>query len=350
MPRLQSIGRKDTLIALVIIIVTVVVSWLLLSRQETTKYGASRPDCAADFRCNAEYYARLTYRTDPATAFIDIRKAYEEDNNVKAQCHQLTHIIGRTAFEKYGGLSGAFERGDSFCWSGFHHGAVEQAVGDMGIAQIKAEANDLCRELAEKNRYSFDHFNCVHGLGHGFMSIDAYELPNALKSCEILTDTWERDSCAGGVFMENVMVASRENGVSKYLKKDDLLYPCNGIEETFMQQCYLMQSSYMLQQNGYNFRDTFALCQKADSAYINTCFQSIGRDASGSSVSDVTLTKEKCDTAPDREALKYCMMGAVRDFVSYFHSDTQARELCKAWGAEIEQPCNDEITNYYRVF
>src|SRR5205085_119777 len=109
-----------------------------------------------------------------------------------------------------------------------------------------------------------------------FMAIDGYELPNALKSCDLITDSWEETSCYGGVFMENIMVAARENGNSKYLKKDDLVYPCNFVEQPYMQQCYLMQTSYMLQQNGYNFAETFQLCSKAEANFVSTCYQSIG--------------------------------------------------------------------------
>ncbi len=308
-------------------------------------------DCkASDYRCYAEYFAKKTYHSSPEEAFTELKAAYEKDTYVQSQCHQLTHIIGRTGYKKYGSLSGAYKHGDSFCWSGFHHGAVEQAIGDVGAVGIKKQANGICKELADARRYSFDHFNCVHGLGHGFMSIDGYELPTALKSCQLLTDSWEAESCYGGVFMENVMVATRENGYSKYLNKDDLLYPCNGIERQFRQQCYMMQSSYMLQQNGYNFGATFALCAQADSEFVATCYQSIGRDASGSTVSDVALTKQKCSSAPNGDALYNCMIGAVKDFVSYFHGTAQAEQLCQAFGGEIVAPCKQTISDYYAVF
>jgi hypothetical protein len=111
-----------------------------------------------------------------------------------------------------------------------------------------------------------------------------------------------------------------------------------------------MQSSYVLQMNGYNFAATFDICAKADEGFVSTCNQSIGRDASGSSVSDPNQTKTKCDVAPNRQALQDCVTGSVKDFVSYFHSDVQARSYCGLYDQEIAANCNETVTAYYRLF
>lgn len=303
-----------------------------------------------DFRCYAKYYAILTYNHDPSKAFADVRTAYDKDDYVKSQCHQIVHIIGRTAFKKYGSLAASYPKGDNFCWSGYYHGATEQAIGDIGGDKIKQQANAICAEIANKSRYSFDHFNCVHGLGHGFMSIDSYELFTSLQTCDLLTDQWDKSSCYGGVYMENVMVAVRENGYSKYLKADDLLYPCNAVDSKYKEQCYLMQSSYALQKNGYNFAETFNLCATVNDSFQDTCNQSIGRDASGSTSSDVSRTKANCDATTNANAKKNCMIGAVKDFVSFYHDDKQATDLCNAFGGELVAPCNETVKAYYATF
>ena len=337
---------------LLVLFVSICMGVVLYSQRVAAEARLVEPSSCGlrDFRCYAKFYAQTTYRQNPEAAFKDMKSRYNTDNYVKGECHQLSHIVGRTAFKKYGGLASAYEHGDNFCWSGFHHGVIEQAVGALGVKGIKAQANDICKPLADKRRYSFDHFNCVHGLGHGFMSVDGYELFAALKSCDLLSDSWDASSCYGGVYMENVMVAARENGTSRYLKPDDLLYPCNAVETSYKEQCYLMQSSYMLQQNGYNFAATFGICARADVDFVSTCNQSIGRDASGSSVSDAVQTKTKCDVAPNRQALQDCVTGSVKDFVSYFHSDVQARAYCNQYETTIAEVCNSVTTDYYRVF
>lgn len=305
----------------------------------------------ATFKCYNDYFVAYTNEKDPVTAFAALKKIYDTDGYAKSQCHQIAHSIGHAAYDRYKSLGKTYTKGDSFCWSGYYHGATERAIAELGPDKIKQSANDVCAELASKNRYSFDHFNCVHGLGHGFMAVANYNLFESLKDCDLLKDSWDRESCYGGAFMENVMVAARGNGTSDYLKKDELMYPCTAVETTYKQQCYLMQTSYALQQNGYDFADAFRLCRDvADSAYTLTCYQSAGRDASGSTVSDVERTIANCKTALDHTGLENCMLGAVRDFVSYYHSDVKAKELCATFGGDLVEPCNREVVIYYKSF
>ena len=353
---LGHVGRKQLLLSAIILLAGIAGAVALIlpiydSVPGETKIAKSLSDCPdSDYRCYAAYYATLTYDNDPAAAFADIKQAYNTDSYVKSECHQLVHIIGRTALKKYGSLASAYVKGDNFCWSGYQHGATEQAISEVGGDRIKQRANEICAELSRTSKYSFDHYNCVHGLGHGFMAIDNYDLFKALRTCDRITDEWERSACHGGVFMENVMVATRGGGTSKYLRPDDLLYPCDAVDARYKDQCYLMQSSYILQQNGYDFADAFRLCAAADSGYQNTCYQSIGRDASGSTNSNVVRTKENCDHAPDDNAKRNCMVGAAKDFVSYYHNDVQAREFCKAFGGQIETACYDTVREYYKTF
>ncbi len=310
-------------------------------------------ECAgsSEFKCYSEYFDAKTEATDPQTAFTDLKQAYEVDSYAKSQCHQLAHVIGRKAFDKYGSLAGAYPRGDSFCWSGYHHGITERAIGKLGNERIRSEANEVCAELAQKSMYSFDHYNCVHGLGHGFMSVENYDLFKTLSTCDLLTNDWDRESCYGGAYMENVMVEARGDGKSNFLRSEEPMYPCTAVDSKYKQQCYLMQTSYALQQNGYNFAETFRLCRDvADKDFTVTCYQSIGRDASGSTVSDVVRTKANCDNALDSTGLEQCMLGAVRDFVSYFHSDQQAKQLCEAFGGDLNTRCQQEVVSYYSTF
>ncbi len=310
------------------------------------------PSARNTFTCYKDYLEAKTLKADAVDAMADLRKLYETDEYVKSQCHQLTHVVGRTGYKKYGTLANAYTKGDSFCWSGYYHGVTEQAIGDLGPERMRTEANTVCKALADKQQYSFDHYNCAHGLGHGFMTVESFNLFKALKTCDLLNDTWEEESCHGGVFMENVMVAVRENGTSDYLRPNEPMYPCTAVEEPYKQQCYLMQTSYALQQNGYDFAKVAALCQDLpDQAFVSTCYQSLGRDASGSTVSDINRTKSNCEKALDGYGLESCVLGAVRDFVSFHHSDVQAKKLCDAFSDRaLVVRCHQEVKTYYATF
>jgi len=303
----------------------------------------------SDFQCWKKRYELLTRKHDPAFAYVDLKREYDRNGFIMSQCHQLTHVIGNTAAEMYPEVPEAFAKGDSFCWSGYYHGVMERAVSLMGIEEAEKSLDTFCADIPGKERYSFDYYNCVHGLGHGIMSITRNELFDSLKICDNLTGDWERQSCWGGAFMENVMADNR-NHKTNYLKSDDLIYPCNAVDQSYKQQCYLMQTSYMLAKNGSNFTNVFELCEQADADFRDTCAESAGRDASGQSISATERTRNTCALALNDRQHEHCIIGAVKDFISYHHDDTKAHELCAAVPAKFKESCTVTADIYYQSF
>lgn len=305
---------------------------------------------AHDFQCRKKHFESITLGLGPKVALENLKTLYARDSFVVSQCHQLIHSIGNVSAEMHGGDIGkAFTLGDGFCWSGYYHGVVEQALKQFNSESVAAKADTFCAEIIGKNQYSFDYFNCVHGLGHGFMAVTKNELFESLDLCENLTGGWEKESCYGGVYMENVMVDNRTH-FSKYLKPDDLMYPCNAVDVPYKSQCYLMQTSYALTKNGRSFANLFELCASVEEPYRDICAQSIGRDASGQSVSDPQQTHDWCALALDTRQQEHCIIGAAKDFVSYFHSDTQAYGLCAKEEGAIKTTCESTVKNYYMTF
>lgn len=302
------------------------------------------------FSCLKTRFHDLVMKRSVKEAFDELKTMYNMNTFVQSSCHQLTHIIGRATAERYGDVPTAFSYGDSFCWSGHYHGVMEFVVAKLGLENLEKEMPNICKTVAEKSRYSFDHYNCVHGLGHGVMGVNSNELFVALKSCDALTDWWERESCYGGVFMENVMVDFNNETTTKYLKPEDPMYPCNAVEEKYKQQCYLMQTSYALKVQGYNFKTVFADCDKVEEKFRNTCYQSLGRDASGNTVSNIQGTNERCVIGKDVQAVSNCVIGAVKDFISYHHDDSEARKLCDTFEPDIRDICLSTATEYYKTF
>ena len=181
----------------------------------------------------------------------------------------------------------------------------------IGYENVKAEINTICGGVSADQKYSFFHYNCAHGLGHGVMLVTHNELFEALTTCDTLTDGWERESCYGGVFMENIMAHGNPDHTTKYLKTDDLLYPCNAVEAVYKQQCFLMQTSHALMSNGYDFDGVFRLCDGVETDFRATCYQSLGRDASGNTVSDAERTRDICHEGarPRRSEQLHCRRG-----------------------------------------
>lgn len=307
-------------------------------------------DCQGQFACYEKFYQELVTKNDPKTAMTDLKTRYRNEPYVKDECHQLAHVIGRAAGAKYPTVAEAYLRGDSACWSGYYHGVIESVMLAIGSSNINFETLDnICRNLADRERYSFDHYNCVHGIGHGAMYINQNELFVALDVCDKIKDSWEKSSCWGGVFMENI-ITDNKNHFTHYLKPDDPLYPCNAVRDDQKSTCYLMQTSYMLKLKGGDFAEVFALCKTVGETYIETCYQSLGRDASGWTISDPVRTKSYCLLGPDERAQSNCVIGAVKDFISYHHSDVEAKGFCNSLSENLKNICLGTTGTYYQIF
>jgi hypothetical protein len=317
----------------------------ITSRAFTYECDTTRPD---SIDCQQKQYAQAAAQKDMPIVFAELKTAYETTPSIKANCHQITHAIGREAAMRYGSIEAAYQHGDNFCWSGYYHGVMEAIVRDVGKENINNSITTICAETAASRPQSFYHFNCVHGLGHGIMAINGDELFSSLKICDKLSDTWQQQSCQGGVFMENIMASINAGNTGKYLKADDPLYPCTAVNNQYKTQCYLMQTSQALKVVNYDYAQVFRLCGTVGE-YATTCYQSLGRDASGNSNSNIQQTVATCMLGPDEAAQANCFIGAVKDFISYYHSDQQANELCTALTASLQPICQDTKTEYYKT-
>lgn len=297
--------------------------------------------------CLQQKYATMTRDTGVDATFAELKPVYASSANVKSNCHQITHAIGREAAEIYKTVEAAYDHGDNLCWSGYYHGVMESIVKDVGVENINNSVPDICKSVATNKPQSFYHFNCVHGVGHGLMAINDDELFVALQLCDKYTNDWEQQSCQGGVFMENVM-ANVNSGTTKYLRDDQPMYPCTAVENRYKQQCYLMQTSRALQVVKGDYDTVFELCSEAGT-YETTCYESLGRDASGNSSSNVTATLFVCNKGTTQIAQDHCYIGAVKDYISYYHDDVQATALCNAAPVGSQAICTQTKQSYYQA-
>lgn len=305
---------------------------------------------ATDFLCWDALFRVMVKNEGVPAAFERLRSEYETNAYARAQCHPMAHVIGRAAVALFPDVSEAYQHGDSFCWSGYYHGVMEGILSDIGKDAVTEKINGVCADFARERKYSFDHYNCVHGLGHGVMVLTNNELFDALALCDKINDAWERSSCVSGVFMENVIIDNK-NHFTKYLKPEDPLYPCTAVKQEHKGICWLMQTSYMLKVSGMDFARVFDLCATVEPDFVHVCYQSLGRDASGQSLSNAEKTKAICDLGNDGAQKSNCIIGAVKDFISYHHSDTEAKRFCGLYTAEpeLQSVCFSTTESYVQV-
>ena len=332
------------------------------SSEEAVRAAASKTvvgDCSGasklDYACYEQRYHDLVLNSGVEAAFADLKDEHEKNGFVRDACHYLTHVIGHAAGELYGDVAGAYAQGDDFCSSGYYHGVMEAIVPEIGADKMLEEADTFCADLRERQRHSFYHRNCAHGLGHAFMGVLDDELFESLQACDALKDGWEREACYGGVFMENVMTTDDPNHLSKYLDPDRPLYPCTEVETRYKDRCYQKQAAYALQTQGNDFAKGFDLCATAEDKPHPACYQGLGASASAHNIKYVTgeaakgeATRNLCMVGQDHEAQSNCVIGAVRNFIHYYASDEQAKALCESLdGADLRAVCFQEAEEHF---
>jgi putative copper export protein len=296
-------------------------------------------DCASlpigRVACYEAQFLDVLRRDGAEAAVAAIEATAQRDEEVRSDCHRLTHVVGRTAAGLYDTVGEAFSFEASACWSGYYHGYLEEALAPYDDGELKAALPHLCDD-ARSPIYGFTHYNCVHGLGHGLLIRADADLFATLAACERLPDQWEVDACAGGAFMQNVVNA--QEGSAAAVRDDDPLYPCSAVGDRHRPTCYLMQTSYVLWQNGYDYSAAFKLCDGVAETYRDDCYQSMGRDISGVFLFDPDKVVSTCRLG-SADGLGDCYIGAALNAVYNDHDTEAATALCETVEERHREAC-----------
>lgn len=295
--------------------------------------------------------ARLKQRVNeeglPA-ALQNLRAAADADTGIARAAHDIVHMLGRHAYDVYASPGDAFGSCTADFESGCYHGVLEGFLtSHSDITSINAD--DVCTAAAASPDNVDQHFQCLHGLGHGIMSVVDEDLFEALRFCDGMSVEWERTSCHGGVFMENIVraqAAARGGESSDLVRSDDLLYPCSSLGEIYLTACYQMQGSIILWFNGFDFGAASETCLEAPRGFITTCHQGLGREVFGATVRSGSggIPEE------NREALQLCAKMAVayrgecsvavaRSLLNVDGGTSEAIDLCSRVDRADAVPC-----------
>lgn len=189
-----------------------------------------------------------------------------------------------------------------------------------------------------------------------------YDLLKSLAFCDAFGGPWERESCYGGVFMENIVAfQERRRGVqlvdqhehshgrahdnsnaqqsaSGFLNPQDLLYPCSVLHDKYLQSCYLMQASALLTFLNYDFAQAFPQCERVPVPYDVTCARSLGREISGFTIRNIERAKELCGLGQG-DQVQQCLIGAVKDFMLTDASPDPGLALCRSVDGQYKKEC-----------
>ena len=256
----------------------------------------------------------------------------ESEGGYSIDCHTEAHEVGRTAYLLFGAES--YGSGDASCHSGYYHGVMETFIADVGTEDLTTKIIALC-DAFDTN---FGTFECLHGIGHGLMAYESYDLIASLEGCEELDTVYEQRSCYGGAFMENI-VAGQGNGAiegheTEWIDRTRPHFPCDSIGDSSDRiiECYKMQTSWMLEVYGYDYERVVSECGNVDEQYRRHCYVSFGRDMAGLSLRDPHKMIQTCDAVPREDDYYWsCISGGVFVILDFWgpNIENQADEFCE---------------------
>ena len=283
----------------------------------------------------------------------------DRDQRIMATGHDYAHAIGMRGYDP------AREFGEQFVsctvafQSGCYHGLIQ--VHLTSIPEVNQEAVDgFCDRIPGLDTNHWLRFQCAHGLGHGLLMAFNHDLPRGLAGCDFLSGAWDRASCYGGAFMENVIATdthhmpvraastaatdSASGGHADHgdpapepapeppafprINPADPYYPCSVLHEHYQPSCYGMQTSLMLELTKYDWAATARLCDGAPVSYRAICYQSLGTNISGNTVRNTPKAIALCLLGS--EALQpWCFLGVVKNFVDVTSDPEDGLAFCR---------------------
>ena len=113
---------------------------------------------------------------------------------------------------------------------------------------------------------------------------------------------------------------------SKYLRKNDPIYPCNAVAERYKNYCYLLVTANLLRVTNDDQRKTAAGCHESEPAWVGTCFESFGRDVSGIAGKNPKKALASCRLAGPNES--DCVYGVAREIVNSDAGANRGAQFC----------------------
>jgi hypothetical protein len=349
---INDIRSKRKILTVVVAVVTIglIAGWILANKKTlSTSASEVKIDTAKlkicenapqdqKYKCYETYFVDTENNYGATTAQKELADLIKTDSYIQSQCHPIAHTLGRTAYKKYGSVPNATKYATEVCWSGYYHGIMEAYMAKFDDNKLLTAMPNICTQTPGKP-YSFDYYNCVHGLGHGVTIRFDNDVFKALPYCTAIGNdkSWEQQSCYSGVFMQNIVVDGVAH-TSKNLKTDDPIYPCDAVSYNEKNPCYLIVTSHVLQANGYNYQAGFAACNKVEEPFNHTCYQSMGRDISGNFLLDTSQIIARCAIGA-AELIPDCYIGAVKNDVFNDRNTVKANDLCTKAPTEYQGTC-----------
>lgn len=285
---------------------------------------------ASGRECYEAYLTHLLQQSGAEKAVSQLGVFEKESPIVKTYCHAIAHNLGHEGYKYYGNAKEALSQGSMDCFAGYFHGVLEIALPEA--ADYQQAIVDACTGTGGQDG-EFRFYQCVHGLGHGVTAYRQYDVEKALSDCDLLASPWQKESCWGGVFMENIDGKfAHAMGLEQQGRLTDDgsdFWPCLSVGEGYRPACLRMITARILPKHGRDWDYTKKACAGlSNDSYRRSCFESYGRDAAGESLSaGLDRVNTLCDAAP-ADMRDTCYETAAAVVATHYADPTKADPIC----------------------
>lgn len=290
-------------------------------------------------------YSKIVKKKNPRVAIETLQAESEIDPKINSICHDLLHVIGRTAYKKYGGFEESVIYHQDFCNSGYIHGLFEvyfQTESDplMEIGTLCQDRNILTRGI--------DIWQCEHGIGHGLMYFTQGDLDESIRLCQ---DTLAEESavnCINGAYMEvfNTEILAHE---PEFVDKDDPFATCR-LRDTRQNDCFIYTLVYFRGTLGMSFSQIIEECKELDGSHRDSCAIGVGAELMKRNMHAPKEVIEVCTNSDRRRDAQSCINGASSMAINQKASFKAGTDFCDVVPEKYRPSCHLMIKDKKLMF
>ncbi len=300
-------------------------------------------ECKNDVHCTVnamQTISDIENKQNVTDTFGDLIHLYEQTY----PCHETAHHLGMWFNGYVGDVSEALSYAEQVCGGAVFHGVIQNYLVKqkfLGASPEDIDIKSICPKPSG-NPYYIDHWQCLHGIGHGLSDSYDYDVLSAVKRCEEFEPGLEQLSCSKGVFMQNE-VYHLETGEGD-IDEDNIFYPCDAVDSIRAAPCYHYHVTHMLLQNQGKLKATFDDCDKIEpSELVKYCYYGFGRQLSATFGGIIENALLLCESGQNSQYHSLCLKGMLLTTINVNKSTEIGFSFCKALPEKYKEECYDGI-------
>jgi hypothetical protein len=251
--------------------------------REPQKFDLDRVYADSGFNCDSrdticvrKFLVGVTADYGPRASLPVLERLQREQRvDLSVNDHDLAHAVGRETAKDFGSNFEAFDLCPTIFNYGCSHGFFEYVLARTDTP--KDAALTVCETVGgDKNRLLISGFSCYHGVGHGVMMAQAYDLRESLRTCNTFPTHQAQEGCWQGVFMENVNAGMTDRARKGVFTRSNPLAPCDKVATQYKHQCFINHAGWLMRVAQNSVERATGYCLKVRGPDRTACMQSVG--------------------------------------------------------------------------